>query len=214
MQPIFDQWTVVLVGSWNVRIFSPLWVGQHLFDSKEVEMEVGIGAGAHPMRYRKSAALIIPRDDRIIFGTTSYRDEALSLLESLSSTTLDLLPHTPISAVGINFGFVEEDPEPDLLKLFDVPDSARLASWATDIHRKELTRQLETKEGIMNLKQVLHDGKVEFHLNFHEDVDSPSKAKESLEGKILRRRDFAIEFLKEVYDLTLEMEEQSNDESE
>ncbi len=214
MQPIFDQWTVVLVGSWNVRIFSPLWVGQHLFDSKEVEMEVGIGAGVHPMRYRKGDALIIPRDDRIIFGTRSDRDEALSLLESLSSKTLDLLPHTPISAVGINFGFVEEGPESDLLELFNVPDSTRLASWATDIRRKELTRQLETKEGIMNLKQVLHDGKVEFHLNFHEDADSPIKAKESLEGKVLRRRDFAIEFVKEVYNLTPDMEEQPDDESE
>lgn len=31
MKPKLETWTIVVAGGWNVRIFSPEWVGKQLF---------------------------------------------------------------------------------------------------------------------------------------------------------------------------------------
>ena len=208
MHAKLDSWTVVLAGAWNTSIFSPPWVGKHLFSGeKELGMEAGMVPNAHFFRYRAQGILVIPKDDRLIIGATAPQNEVLDQMEQAACKTLKLLPHTPLVGVGINFGSVEESPSEELLTLFDMNDLGRLSNTGSEVIGVELNRQLRVESDILNVKHVLRDGVVEIHLNFHYDTDSTDKAREYLGGRVCSKRECATKFLTDVYDLMVEEEE-------
>jgi hypothetical protein len=199
-----EEWTVVLAGRWNAGIFSQAWVGKHLFHNDRVEMLVGVGLGIQQLRYISQNVILIPGDHKVVIGVRSIADDSLCEAEHQACSILELLPHTPLSAVGVNFGFVEQSPGPEILKLFQLSDLHSLSVNVDEVLRTELVRQLNTKEGVLNLKHAFHDGQVKVHLNFHCDTESPEKAAGFLKGSIHRRREYAVTLLEDVYGLTLE----------
>jgi hypothetical protein len=199
-----EEWTVVLAGRWNSAVFSPPWVGRHLFQDDSVEMVAAVGLGTQQLRYIRPNIVLIPGDLQTVIGVRRITDDALSEAERQACLILGLLPHTPLSAVGMNFGFVEQSPGSEMVKLFQLSDLNSLSPTVDEVLGTELVRQLNTKEGILNLKHAFRNGQVSLHLNFHCDTESPEKAIEYLRDSVLRRRDFAVKLLEDVYGLTLE----------
>ena len=115
---------------------------------------------------------------------------------------LTSLPHTPISAIGVNFGFIEEKGEASLLKLFNYQDDPDIpASDNYEILRRQLTRQLRREGKILNLTLSFDGSRVEFGANFHHPVDSTQKAIEVIDNQTENMYNRLTALLEKVYKL-------------
>lgn len=206
MKPKQDAWTVVIVGCWNRMIFMPKWVSENLFDVPEIQKLVPIMPIA-PLIYRTDEISLFVEDQKLVVQARQPTLECLQKMETMAVTALDKLPVTPISAMGLNFGFVEAAPSERLLKLFNFGDDVDIGSLGWDIGTRNLVRQLTRGKAILNLKLSSDSKEVEIHANFHTDVASASDAVNSIKGKIIDRYKECKKLLADVYGLRAEEEE-------
>lgn len=93
---------IVLLGGFNPNIIEPSWLSRHDVvkeKSDEVMTEIQFGPGApQMMRFKLDGLRWEVAFDRVLVGSGEARTPAKWLVRML-----DLLPHTPIRAVGINF---------------------------------------------------------------------------------------------------------------
>jgi len=205
MTPEFAEWTITLVGHWNVRIFSPEWVATNLFEVPEVQAEVAIGPELGPIRYIWGNVVLVPSPHQLIVGMRDSERLTLEKASSVATNLLALLPHTPIRAFGINFGFIEENPSDDLVKLFQLSDSAKLSDMHCDILKTELHRAVQIDGKLLNLLLGLDNGKLSVRLNYHFNVTGAIDAKDKLfSNAVVLLKSQSDSFLSQTYGLTLE----------
>jgi hypothetical protein len=120
---------------------------------------------------------------------------------------LSILPKTPVSAIGVNFCFVESDPNEEILVLFDFRDNVEISTCGWDIGTTQIVRRL-TKDGMtLNLK-ISQDtpSKVLIDANFHYPVKCAEDASERIKAHTVEMQDNFLELIKKVYSLTNEEE--------
>lgn len=102
--------TIVIVGNWNIPIFTPDWVHQNLFSSPDRDLEVEypnqiIGASFRFTQHPLCFSIVNNRFQlSIIENTDAARLEAIEFVQKL----LRLLVHTPVTSTGINFRFRQD----------------------------------------------------------------------------------------------------------
>lgn len=205
MKVIQDSWNIVLAGNWNVSIFSPNWLSKNLFHSDSITLEFPLVPGLPP-RFTAEGVILLPSPERVIFAPRTLTDEFLTKTEEMACELLNLLQHTPISAVGVNFGFLEKDPTPELLDHFIDKDAALLADAGFEILEHTFTRKLLYQGQQINLSTKIESNEIKVDLNFHTDVQSAEQARNSLKAVVLKHRSTAFQLLQDVYNLTLEDE--------
>jgi hypothetical protein len=207
-----ESWTVVVAAAWNVRIFSPDWVSKQLLGNVPITIEVPIAPGAALARYTAEGVVLVPSDDKLIVGVQRTTLPSLSRAEDVARKVLELLPHTPVTATGVNFAFDDAEPGDRLRALFRLSDLDFLSRSGYKIKRTNLTRTLEIQDGVLNATHVMDsDGHAEVHLNFHYQTTSAGAAAELLHGKFAGCLEAARAFLSNVYDS--EVEEDEHDEA-
>lgn len=200
-----DECNIVIIGAWNTRIFSPQWVGLNLFP-EENSLEVVLESGVPFLRHRSKEVLLVPRHDRIIIGVTSVSDESINRMEETACKILSLLNHTPLMATGVNFAFAEDEPPVELLALLGNNDPLSSNELAIEITKREMSRQLKTEMGVVNLKLSLQNNEVDLTLNFHYSTESSEEAQQHLRGRVLSYRDYSLRFLNATYNLAPKQE--------
>ena len=201
-----ETWTIVVAGGWNVRVFSPDWVGRNLTDHRPLNIEVPLGPPVNMIRFIVGGLTVIPAEDRLIVGVQDPTIEMLEKAEAVALKAVTLLPHTPIGAVGINFGFEETSPSGKLLALFRMADMGDLSSFGCDIKQTTVARSLVVQNATLNVTHASSaaDGRVETHLNFHHEAPSAGAAMELLKGRARQCFELGKNFLTQVYDCTLD----------
>jgi hypothetical protein len=205
MIPRSENWSIVLAGSWNPRIFSAEWLSKHIFGENELQVEFPDEPFA-PYRFTARNVRITPSTHFVALVALDYGDATLRELERQARVILETLPHTPISAIGVNYGFVEEDPSPELLRVFTASDTAELATAGYSTDAVEVARRLIYDGGSFNLKLAWGEGRVMADFNFHREVTLCSEAAAALENSVLPNRDRSIALLSSAYASTVEME--------
>lgn len=202
MVPNLSDWTVVMVGQWNPAIFTPDWVAHNLLHVENVEAQLAVGPLTTNVRYQTETLLVIPQQDRLIIGGRNTEEATLLEMERCSKAVLELLGHTPIRALGINFGFIESDPPIEILRTFDLADAGVLADAGYQVRATDITRSIEIGSTILKLKISLSDeGTVRFHFNFTSQVANSQQAAELLRGRVLDFRNRALDILSAVFNL-------------
>ena len=105
MKPV--QVSTVIVGSWNPRIFTPKWIKTNLFgltDGQELqgmvnfeEMEFG---------FQHKGVLLFPKSNLVEVKFDGYESDKAELASMTIIKILELLPQTPIKALGVNIRYV------------------------------------------------------------------------------------------------------------
>lgn len=199
--PNLGEWTVVLVGQWNPAIFSPDWVANTLLHVAEIETQIGVGPGASNVRYRSPNLVVIPQPDRLIIASRNAEDSTLQEMEQASRTVLQLLAHTPIRAFGINFGFEENEPPPELLRTFNLNDSSALADGQYIIRSTEIVREIPIEPSVLRLKLTHSEGSVKFHFNYTYQVANAQEGSQLLAGKVQECRTRTLNILSTVFNV-------------
>ncbi|MFZ1747728.1 MAG: hypothetical protein WAU17_17560 [Nitrospirales bacterium] len=191
-----------MVGQWNPAIFSPDWVAHNLLHIENVEAQLAVGPLVTNVRYQTETLLVIPQQDRLIVGGRNAEEATLLEMERCSKAALELLGHTPIRALGINFGFIESDPPTEMLRTFDLADAGALSDAGYQVRATDITRSIDIGSTILKLKMSFsNEGTVRFHFNFTSQVATSQQAAELLQGRVLDYRNKALDILSAVFNL-------------
>lgn len=200
-----DNFTIVVLGRWNVSIFSPAWVGKNIFGQKTITLEVGIEPES-PRRLIADDVVVIPANSRLIVAPNIIDDRNLKRAEDVVCKILEVLSHTPVSGVGVNFGFrVKQltDRFSDIQALL----AEKLAREGLEIEAEEVKWTVgydRERKSILNLSvQMDKDGAL-MKFNFHSDTENTVKAIESIKEKVIEYRDKALSVLGNVFGVTSE----------
>jgi hypothetical protein len=203
MKPKPEKWSVVVAGAWNIRLFTPGWVGKnilHGIDPGQMTIEMPVGPIVVGLRYSSTTLVVLPQDERIVIGVREPSVEQLALAELAAVQVLTLLPHTPVSAIGINVGYAAVEPSEELKTLFTLSDLTALASQRVTAGPITIKRQLDLEGDMrLNLSLSLVDGVAHADLNFHQDVADADVARRELKGKVRTCLEFGRELLSAVY---------------
>lgn len=112
MRLLPEKTTLVIAGAFNPAILSPAWIAKNVLGLDEdhpvqVELFTSVGSPAHPLPVRYSFAGITysASAQRLAFGFEGLdANGAVKVIRTVRKI-FELLPHTPVTAVGFNFGF-------------------------------------------------------------------------------------------------------------
>ena len=158
--------TIVIVGNWNIPIFTPDWVHQNLFSSPDRDLEVEypnqiIGASFRFTQHPLCFSIVNNRFQLcIIENTDAARLEAIEFVQKL----LRMLVHTPITSTGINFRFKQDMVDDTLHANTLLPTDAIqpiLSKVITEVYKYSDNVLLTYKKEIMP-DAIIHD----FNYNF------------------------------------------------
>ena len=97
----------MLLGSWNSAILNPKWLSEKVFDIKEETYNMEISMDMFlKTRIKIQDIYFMPTQNNLtIFTSNNVKDvqESFKLIEKATKKIFELLPFTPISAIGHNF---------------------------------------------------------------------------------------------------------------
>lgn len=201
--------TVVIVGAWNLAIFTPEWVRMNILrdeDYPDVKIMYPLNV-LHSLRFSTGKFDFCIGDNRFMFTLTEKNDQAEHDMLNVVSSICQKLPHTPVSALGINFVF-ETDKNINAVNAIDdtqsLVQSIGLGQTSVEIVRSYKRNDKET----LNFKiSKIGDNKVKYDINNNYSIRSIQDITEVLNGEdniIRSKREAALKMLKEVYQEELE----------
>lgn len=209
MIPKDNAWSIVINGHWNRMIFTPNWVGKKMFNAENVERLVSMVPTA-PVVYQNDDVRIAICEERLVVSLRKLNTGCMKRAEDIAVNVLKLLHHTPVSAIGVNFGFTEDAPSDALLELFGYSDNAGIGTQGWDISQSNLIRELQDKENKnLNFKVSFDIIAVHFDANFHHSVGSAQEAADIICGKTKEMYERFCRLLGEVYGVKLSEEKKN-----
>lgn len=205
--------SIVLVGAWNARIFTPQWiaVNEIVGADQEVTVEITFGVAPFHSRLKFNRVLLQLSDDKLTLIPTEDTDQAFEDCREAAHKIVGLLPHTPLAAMGIN-RYYECDGlalrVPELAKAFNFEDEASFGKHGWNVGARSIKRVIE-KEGYeanFTIEQS-ENGVIGFGFNFHYTGRNAAQILEVLAEK--RASDFtdaAKGFLSNIYGVDLNEE--------
>lgn len=195
---------VVLVAQFNPAIFSPQWIARHLFDKAEGEtMQVQI---LEMVSQSDQSVSQITFFEGVGIGVVPGRTELFSVdgtpetfgrVEAVLLKMLEVLPHTPLSAIGCNFNYIDDEPSEEITKLFETPEGLE-GEGQLNLRRVSVQLQLEAPE-VLNFTRAMTSQDVRFSFNYHRPESAPARYKEFVPGMIAKALAHSEELLKSIY---------------
>lgn len=199
------QPTVVMAGAFNAHIFTPPWIANVLYGIPEGEnvdgiMVADILQGTQRPYIREVA--VLAEEGRLSIFVDRFDDAVIALGESLPSKIAETLPHTPITALGVNFQFVYEDFDEGILALLkhnDTPEKIGAVS------KHNLVSEIKVDEKTtLNLKRGISDGQFVINFNFHTPLGNMKEIFELPKDLIRTYFESSKKILNDLYNLSLD----------
>jgi hypothetical protein len=198
-----DNSTIVIVGFWNIGIFTPDWLANNVFDSKEVILEVGLNPGL-PRRFTADGITIIPSEDRLILSPKELGNTSLSKMESIACKLLSTLPHTPVRSAGVNFGFEDNSSLNPLASKIPIIFEKEFGLQDLSILSRRINQQISDKGQIINVACEIIENRVLVQFNFHKPLNNTKEGIEFLIGKVSPFHDKSLSILSTIFQVTAE----------
>ena len=205
MRSVSDEFSIVVIGKWNVTIFNNEWLSANVFGERELSIEFPMDPGL-PRIITCDNVRLIPAYDRLVVRVTDLNRQNLDKAEETVCKLLDLLPHTPVAFTGINFGY-EEEPDPPLLQHFPYPDEDHFNDLNRELEllSREYRLNFKTEDHQLSLKFMISTGKIRFIFNCHFVTETCANTKDVISGKVSEMQSSSLAILQDVYGLTLEV---------
>jgi len=202
---INDYNALALVGTWNKGIFNHEWISRFLLPKEKklkVEIPLNLNIDVSP-RVSSDNVRIVVIGNKLNFVPLNTYDDTFELIQELAIKTADYLPHTPVTAFGINFLF-ETDFDDYLKELLKLNDTEKFVNFGASIKSALHTNSIEIKGRLINVSVKTDNSKVSFDFNFHFEIQNLSEFKEKIaSNRMLELKEMALHIMKEVYNLQL-----------
>lgn len=184
----FSHCSIVILGGWNTRILIPPWLGNNIFQKQELEIRFPIDPTLPFIVSDRENYSMEVSNTRLVFQPVTACCEKIKIAAEGAQKVLDILPHTPISAVGINFSITNKFKEEVNYSFYReiqkhminvLGDEVEFAE--SSVNRKFiLGKKYQNRE--FNFKVSLKkDDNVLFDMNFHKDIVNQDSVKQVFE---------------------------------
>lgn len=193
---------LVVVGNFNPAIFSQNWIATNVFGIPEgaemsvleVIMEVERLASVR-LSFINDVALNVSPNRMDLFAA-SAETPSLCAVESALRRVFELLPHTPIHAIGCNFRWTDSEPETSITDLFDTPEGLE---GQYEVISRQASIQLSLEQSILNLTRASLENEIQFNFNYHRNFDGIENCIDTVEGMIINNLQHSTEIMKNIY---------------
>ena len=171
------EWSVVVVGKWNPAILTPQGIAKHLFDkgdNEPIDVLVPLDS-VSPFKVRIDGFLVTVNTDKLIIELADPSFDSLSNAAALAKKAVDRLPLTPLAGAGYNIKFIEDDPGPEFLALFDSDVDGSLSDMNMSILSRGFRRTVKWHDGELNIfVEQRPEGRYQIHFNITRTSRDPS----------------------------------------
>lgn len=204
-QPKTEGWSIVVVGHWNQAIFNPGWIIGRLTEAQEVQLQVAVDNPGLPIRLAFDGLVLQVQPQRLVVNVERCDGELFERAAAVIRKALTELPHTPITAVGVNFLYVVDEPSGCLVDVFRLADLNGLSDQKLHVSTNTITRKLVRDQQVVNLGLILDEaGKVSISLNFHRDLATAAEGEKFLSGgAVTGMHEESRQILQRVYDVSV-----------
>lgn len=202
LEPVVENWSIVVAGSWNRVIFSPQWVAANLAETGNVMLEVAFNDPTKPPRFTFDEVRLSVSPTRLSLFPTNVNDAVLERTSAAAVKVLGVLHHTPVTAVGVNFAFRERQPSARQLDVFRFSDDGRISEQGVRRELASLRRRLVFDDGVvlnLTLQHPVNGDHLTADFNFHWAADTAEAAKQALDGGIVALSHKAEQFVEDLY---------------
>lgn len=216
MEAIKGSTNLILVGIWNPAILNPEWLVRHAFKDKEakdvpVTIEIATFPGLSP-RLTIEGIVFQPGRSRVVMVVPNNAgEEDINKVEAIATAILRELPHTPMQAVGQNFEFVENDPTPEQMNIFDSSDDlSEKCDFEFNPISQQVVSSIQFDGRTLNFTRTVLDGKLRLKFNFHYNVTSAEDAvdKISTNHRFVENYRYALRIINSLYGVDLAPQQQ------
>ena len=156
--------SIVSVGSWNPRIFTPEWVSTNVFSMPEGDtMNIALNEKQMNLTYAWKGIQLLMTDRGIEMKTGAKSMDVLVQMEQIYKHLYEVLPFTPITAVGYNLNLTLEKDEFEKTKIAGI-----IKPQTIDVYTSNSQTFSAVKDGAIRSFDVRTLGNVaEIRCNFH-----------------------------------------------
>lgn len=203
LAPYPAGWSIIVLGIWNARVITPQWIGNgRLTAANEIELAVPMDDPLAPRVFSFEEVQLEIHFSRIMLRPLRAEDDVLQRMQVVCGRILTELSQTPVSATGVNFSFIEDQPNAAMMRLFDFPDNGRLAEQDWVIQGSTIRREVHKNDSVVNLASLLQgDGSVRFEFNFHFNTATPEAARGIVNGDLLAKKNEALNLIRHLYSI-------------
>lgn len=172
MKLALPRCSVVIVGAWNVQIFTPEWT-RGLFPAAR-GFEALLGPGGLMVRAVVGRVSVTVLGAQVLAQPLEH--DAFEECERVAVQVLAALPETPVPAFGINVGFDIDSPSEMLARVLTPPEGDALTQAGAAVRLVNARRQLTIGEDsvTVNVERELATEQVRLDFNHHFDVRTPA----------------------------------------
>lgn len=199
--------TIIIVGSWNQAIFTENFVQDRVLRVPEkVTMEIGMTPYGWIPRFTGGSLQLTVARERVVWTPLDAAAETLRRMEEASINLLSHLQVTPVTAVGINFGFETDQPTERLQKEVAYEDLyAHKESLELDPQSitSKISFDAEDRTMTVSVEGSTREQTISLDVNFHKPVRDAQGAIEALRGRTEWARTRTLAFLQAAWGLEL-----------
>lgn len=197
--------TLIIIGSWNIAIFSPDWVSKNLLPGQKLNVEFDLNSINASLRISTENLRLFIVNNKLNLVVLKPTETVFQEIEGIGRQLADFLPHTPVQFFGLNFKFDTGNTE-RIRDLCGIQDSKEFENLGYSVKSTEIKRSFIRKERILNFTIQMTKEKFSFLFNYHFAVKSLPEFKAKLEEDIiLNHQNESIELLDKFYGLTLDV---------
>ncbi len=196
-----ENCSIVIAGFWNSKIFTPQWISNgRLTNSEKIQIEVAVDNPDLPMRIMFDDIFLRISDRRLILNPSNDETTQFEKIENVAIKILEDLPHTPIKAVGVNFQYINKEPNEKDSNIFNIYDNDLLSDFGIEIKATTIKRTIFKDEQLINLEITFdEDNNIVYSFNFHRDLKDTKKAIEYLRENVVKFNEEAENILNKIY---------------
>lgn len=168
------NWSVVIIGYWNVAILAPGRIAEKVFGlQKGTKVPVMLPIDAMvpcQVEHPDGDIRVIASTNRLEFGLVKMDYNALGHAMKCAVKALSWLPETPVRAAGFNVNHKTDELSTGMVKLYakDEIDYV-LGELNREITARSIARTLKYDSGKVNITFRGDTNHFEFLCNFHQD---------------------------------------------
>jgi len=107
------QVSTIIIGNWNPRIFTPTWIKKNLFCLKgETEIQGLVNFDDMDFAFQHEGIVTVPKFNSVEINFEGYDEKKAKLASAIITRILELLPQTPVKALGVNIKYRFKKSEP------------------------------------------------------------------------------------------------------
>jgi len=201
-----EYFAIVIVGNWNLSIFTNEWVSKYLFDGETVTVEFPVNTPGASQRFTHKNTRVSVLGNRLQFSILDSTDHSFGLIEDLALKISQYLEHTPVTDLGINFVF-ESIPCNELTNLFPSKDIEVYNEFGFKEEQCSIVRKFKKENYELNFQLIKVENLYTLDINYTYKIASLLQFKEIFSsGIIVKFKNESLELLGSLYNMELNNE--------